>query len=543
MRGRIILNHFCSLFLLSFLTACGGGGGGGSTAPSSSSAALTFSPSSITETYFEGDSIAISIMATVNIAPSGNVYAYIIDNTGIVSTNATVAMGPGGGYIATINTSPILPVGHYQGVFQVKLCPDAACKSQYQGSPSLLPFDITVAASSNLTTLSQWPGVNNWETFQGNAAHTGYVPVTLDEKKFSSRWHINEPNDATITPVVVANGLVYMAIAISPSKTIIAFREADGSIAWQRWIGNGGMTSPPAVSNGKVFLSSIDWQSNLISYDAVSGDQIFKTSLPYQVFEFPPTVTADAVYDNPGMFGRIYNVDSVTGLENWLSDLSPSSNYDTWAPAIDDNYVYACITNIGLDVLDKSTGLVSYNIPPQSVSQQSTVSQHNSLAPVIGENKSVYCIDDDVQASSGAPAHNTLTRYDTTAREVSWSLQGSYQINPVVANGVVYVANVSPYQLEARSATNGALLWKWTPPRADETDYFGNNLIVTDNMIFVSTNKQLYAISLTSHAPVWTYWKPGRIAISQNGVLYISTYNWLLQTNQNNIGLSAVNLK
>ena len=49
------------------------------------------------------------------------------------------------------------------------------------GSPVLVMFDIQIGTSANagLTPLTPWPGVGDWETFQRNAEHTGFLLVTL----------------------------------------------------------------------------------------------------------------------------------------------------------------------------------------------------------------------------------------------------------------------------------------------------------------------------------------------------------------------------
>lgn len=39
--------------------------------------------------------------------------------------------------------------------------------------------------------------------------------------------------------------------------------------------------------------------------------------------------------------------------------------------------------------------------------------------------------------------------------------------------------------------------------------------------MFVSTRKAVYAIDTTSHAAVWLYPYPGKLAISASGVLYV----------------------
>ena len=57
-----------------------------------------------------------------------------------------------------------------------------------------VPYDVRILSSGgawpgdNLTTLVPWVGVPDWNMFQGNAAHTGYVAASPDPNSFSTRW-------------------------------------------------------------------------------------------------------------------------------------------------------------------------------------------------------------------------------------------------------------------------------------------------------------------------------------------------------------------
>ena len=158
-------------------------------------------------------------------------------------------------------------------------------------------------------------------------------------------------------------------------------------------------------------------------------------------------------------------------------------------------------------------------------------------SPVLGTNGAVIAV------SGGNLFHdNHLMSFNTAARDLNWSVTGRYGGNPVLANGVVYAttiaANLAIPRLEARSEATGALLWSWTAPSTDDRARSGlqgtySDLLVTDNLLFVSTDQHVYALDLATHAPVWSYGRGGNMAISANGVLYIgSAYN-----------LGAVNLK
>lgn len=86
---------------------------------------------------------------------------------------------------------------------------------------------------------------------------------------------------------------------------------------------------------------------------------------------------------------------------------------------------------------------------------------------------------------------------------------------------MVYAARNSPATLDALSEANGQVLWSWTPPAGDTS--FHRNILVTHNLVFVSTDQHVYAIDQSTHQAVWNIPSPGTLALSRNGVLLITT--------------------
>jgi outer membrane protein assembly factor BamB len=63
------------------------------------------------------------------------------------------------------------------------------------------------------------------------------------------------------------------------------------------------------------------------------------------------------------------------------------------------------------------------------------------------------------------------------------------------------------------------VLWSWVPAPSDTE--FHRNVVVTKNLVFVSTDQAVYAIDLVTHKPVWTWPTPGSISLSGDGYLFI----------------------
>jgi outer membrane protein assembly factor BamB len=125
------------------------------------------------------------------------------------------------------------------------------------------------------------------------------------------------------------------------------------------------------------------------------------------------------------------------------------------------------------------------------------------------------------RASSNSEQYESrvLVNYDVNKKAVAWRTQGVYLTHPALGNGVIYAA--SSTQLDAISELDGKVQWSWPLPAGDTG--FHRNVVVTDNLIFVSTDTAVHAIDLKTRQSVWKYPAPGNVAISGGGILYIST--------------------
>ncbi|WP_028864300.1 PQQ-binding-like beta-propeller repeat protein [Psychromonas aquimarina] len=555
-------------FVLLNLTACGSGGGGDSSgsatsATSTTSGYLTFTPSTITENTYMGDAKSFSVTAKLNSEVKGYVYAYVIDKVGVVKPGMSlIQVGPMS-YKVDMDISQDLAAGVYTGRFEVKLCRDSACNSPIENSTSFLDYNIEILSTTNLTPLTSWANVNDWETYQGNAAHTGYVPVTLDVDKFSLRWRWSRDVHTVISPTVVADGMVYFSTESSgeSSATLHALKEENASVQWQHDFGSIGILNPPAVSNGKVFVVAGDATDSvefLWGFAAETGTELFNTetvSHSLSQSNYAPTVDNGVVYANAGWDGWTRGLNSFNGANGtsiWSTDLSTS--YE-WTPAVDANnaYVYEGNTfnafnektsNAGLVIINKNTGAIVNRIT-DSYYPAEEINLSTKGSPVIGSDNTVFAIN---QPSNYNPAFgsdfgiNQLVSFNTKDLNVNWAVSGAFKTNPVLANNVLYTRNSLTFQLEARDEFSGDILWTWTPPEMAELSSFFGNMIVTDNIIFVSTEKRVYAVDINTRTTVWSYVKPGKLALSNNGVLYINTstsdrFQW------SNGGIDAINLK
>ena len=144
--GRLALARWgLSLLLMGLLNACGGGGGGGSSAPPKP--ALTLSTSQLSASVAHRERAFLYFQATVtdpNAFGNGPVYVFVVDPTGLLEGGVSINQVDAKTFSASLTTKYLAP-GSYQGSWQLRICKDPSCATEYPGSPMTLGYDIKVA--------------------------------------------------------------------------------------------------------------------------------------------------------------------------------------------------------------------------------------------------------------------------------------------------------------------------------------------------------------------------------------------------------------
>jgi hypothetical protein len=395
----------------------------------------------------------------------------------------------------------------------------------------------TAWPGDNRTALMPWTGAPDWSTVQGNAGHTGYVPVRVSPDQFTLRWktggnavwhpwHVPKPN------LVTSNGMLYVVSSeYLAGGVLYAKREQDGTEAWRFEVS--GMTdpaaNPAAVANGVVyFAAGHQSETYLFARNAADGTAVYRSDMTSQWESYyAPTIGPNGVlYANAGTYGGLYAFNP-QGDQLYFSSQSQVSN---WTPAVNGTGVYA-YTGDRLQVVDPLTGIV--NVTIQDPTFQNYAYDLGG-APVLGSAAlgSVFAAAYTNSILNGGAIGNSLTNFRTNTGNIAWQVQGVYPTTPGYKDGVVYAVNQNPLRLEARAEADGALLWSWTPDYAGESQ-FVSEVLLTDNLAFVATNYATHAIDVLTHRSVWSYPASGKLALSANGILYI----------HNSTDLIAINLK
>jgi hypothetical protein len=369
-------------------------------------------------------------------------------------------------------------------------------------SARLLPLLLGVFASCALA--ADWPG------FQGNPAHTGYVPQSLNTSEFALKWQITGANGQPLNPVAVGDGKVLVS---NPSyfgdAGLYAYDAASGASLWHVEYSGLHSVNPPAYANGRVYIqtgkvSSSSTPPYLRAYEASTGQLAFQSAFDAQWENYyAPTVFDDVVYVNGGSYGGMYAFSAIDGTRKWFVGLN---QYDRWTPAVDSIYAYAYTGSYSpaLTVVNRQTGLVAYSISDPGFEWNGW---SMNLAPVLGGANDVLAIHD-----------GRLIRFDVGSRIIAWELQRNFSGQPSVAKGVIYA--IDGGALTAWNQSTGTLLWSWGSG-------LSGPMIVTDTHVLVSGSSSTYAVNLGTRLSDWSYPVAGQLALADHA-LYIAAANGTL---------------
>jgi hypothetical protein len=311
-------------------------------------------------------------------------------------------------------------------------------------------------------------------------------------------------------PVVTSDGKIFLNFG----NSLYARQEADGAPAWQHDFTDlqYASSNPPAVANGAVYIAAGQQSTTfMFSFAAGDGTQRFKSPMASQWESYlNPVVGADGVYTNAGTYGGLYGFDTI-GQPLFVNGLEQQS---MWSPAASANGIFSYTGR--LVIAHPTTGAIVDAIPdPQFVNYVYRING----APVLG-NDSVFVAHYSNAVLNGGGVGNRLMRFRPSTSSIAWSIAGNYPSTPAYAGGVAYVANEAPFRVEGRAESDGSLVWSWIPPTSGAAK-FASEVLVTNNVLFVSTTDAAYGVEIASKRLLWSWPRPGRFALSRNGVLYL----------------------
>lgn len=358
--------------------------------------------------------------------------------------------------------------------------------------------DVEVEATRTVVVVENASQINasEWPTFQANAQHTGYVPISLNPEDFSLRWQ-ETMSSARMNPVSATGGRVFIA----DTTQLTCLDAADGETLWSV---SDYCQHQPTYAYGNVYVqvgrhSSSTPRSYLKAYTADEGAEVFVSPFSQQWSTWYAPVPYDgSIYIAGGYYGGSYGFDAFSGAQQWFESLP---QVDRWTPAVQGDYCFAYASGT-LYGLDRYYGTRAYTI---SAGPSSTTS-----VPVLGSLNNALVING-----------NTLVSLDLVGQVIQWQVAGTYSGMPSVAEGVVYAVNGG--RLDALDEASGQLLWQWSSPEGSLI----SPMIVTRSHVLASTQANAYAIDLLDRAAVWSYPASGSLSLG-NDTLYIAGQSGIL---------------
>jgi outer membrane protein assembly factor BamB len=337
-----------------------------------------------------------------------------------------------------------------------------------------------------------------WGTTQGDAAHSGYVPMTVSAAPPTLLW--STPGTLIHSSLAVGGGNLYFVTHTAGTgwaDNLYAVDEHSGVVNLHVKMDSNTRTGDPAYANGVVYLQSVNTQSLVTGWNVQTQAQVF--SAPYanqgNIYR-APVISNGSLYAGGGYYGgQVYSYNTADSSVNWVSSVPYGGSYSDWTPAVDANQVYAA-TRGGSDlvILDRTTGAFLSETGPQQ--------ETGSSSPMLTGNGGLFYVE------NGIGHYIDVT--DPTSQHEIWSRTGlNAQIDPAYANGTIYIAS-SPTALYALDAATGLEKWSLTGVGA------GQNLIVTDNVLFATQLNKTVAISLETHQALWSVPIGGVLAVSDN---------------------------
>ena len=356
----------------------------------------------------------------------------------------------------------------------------------------------------------------NWSQFHFTPNHDGLNPYenvlnTHTVGNLSLLWTYTTGGPVLQSPPIVANGVVYIGsndgnvyalkastgtllwsfptgevMAVSPALAVsngevyvgsnsgggpspfYALQASTGAVLWSYGTAVG-VSSPPTIVNGVVYIGGFDWDYAL---NASDGNQIWRGETEYSTAS-SIAFAEGAVYSsrNSGLFSAEYSSPAVAnGVVYFATDMFSLNASDGSVRCYADLNGMAALNAITCAELWNYTagGSVTYSSPAIV----------NGVVYFGSDGGNVYALN----ASNGA----LLWSYTTG---------GSVESSPAVANGVVYVGS-DDNNLYALNASTGALLWSYTTGGSVES-----SPAVANGVVYVgSDDGNVYAFGLTGGA-------------------------------------------
>jgi hypothetical protein len=349
----------------------------------------------------------------------------------------------------------------------------------------------------------------DWSTYYGNSARTSSIPIVTHPENYHVLWEMPYANAtsrfADIFGVVIADGkLFYVLHAESQGENInaaISINVENGVQLWNMTFDK--MIYSPFYQDSKLLLTEYrdKWSKSLIALRNDKPKLIYETKLP----AYTQTITPDGqtAYLNIEDI-TLGGYDTTFGQLNWAEKVTWGRHIDSLF-AISKDYI-ASKSFDGFLVFNRRTGKEAYKFWIENTLFDFPDKKY--APPLVNvRTQTAYALftDDDLANSGKLKQQATLYALDLATQKLKWKLpKQTDTIQPALSGDLMFSVEVDFSKLNVINNNFGTILWSWTPP-ADDSIYKFSLITATADTIFISTAKRVYAISIATHATVFSY--------------------------------------
>lgn len=460
----------------------------------------------------EGTKASFGFTANTTGTASGGIVPDVqIAGQRVVLDGAPTATGSNG-YNVRLTNADFLPGGQSSNQVTFRLCTDASCATVHPGTTQVFTVTLNVQ-------------LKDWGTFQRDAAHTAYVAVKYDARSFAAAW--SAPADAAAPTAIAARAGTVVANFPQATGNLFtkAFVSDTGASRWTYDLGRLRYYGAPSYANGRVISPAMDLSSGTLPMqvlDAADGRVLRVLNYASQFASAgTPVPYGDKLYHQAGYYGNVvYGYDAAVGAKDWEADRSMSGGvWEGESVAVDDQNVYFYRAD-SLQILSRSTGQLVKSIPDPFFSSAG-LSYFGSYygAPVLDGTGKIFTFSDNRGAFQPRP----IIAFATTQNSFLWRTSLSYLGAPALRGNRLYAPRANSTIIDAIDTADGRVITSMDVGAGKPN--LTSNVIVTENLLFVGSESETYAIDFTQagNPVVWSTGRGGKLAITPDNVLVISS--------------------
>ncbi len=321
------------------------------------------------------------------------------------------------------------------------------------------------------SNISASPGSGDWPMVQRDPAHSGFASNARNLPKGELKWRF-VTNAPILSSPAVSVGRVYLSTG---DRRILALDAESGDLIWQHNV-QGPVDSSPAVAGNLVFVGLREGRVLALSKGAGEQQWQFPTGAP--VYS-SPAVDHGVVYVGSGD-GKLYALDAVTGEERWSYQTGgriisgPAAYLDVVAVTSQDGYLF---------IIDGATGQRRFDFRTALTTG----------SPTFRENR-VYVADDG----------GVLRAIDWRQRELPLEKTARWLRTQLFLWGLV---NTLP--------PRKGFIWSFRRP---EASFVGTPVVTSDRVYIGSTSGTLFALDSSTGEEMWQFRSEAGITTSPSVV-------------------------